>query len=73
VLIVDFKSVRPAPIKPEDVPALYLRQMATYRAALARIYPDRPVECALLWTDGPVLMPIAADLLDRHLPTRLAR
>jgi ATP-dependent helicase/nuclease subunit A len=72
VLIVDFKSVRPVPESEADVPALYLRQMATYRAALQRIYPDRPVDCALLWTDGPSLMPLSAALLDRHLPGRLA-
>jgi len=72
VLIVDFKTVRPAPAAEEEVPALYLRQLATYRAALARIYPDRPVDCALLWTDGPFLMPLSPALLDRHLPGRLA-
>ena len=37
-----------------------------------RIYPDRPVDCALLWTDGPLLMPLSPALLDRHLPGRLA-
>jgi ATP-dependent helicase/nuclease subunit A len=71
VLIVDFKTLRPAPASEDDVPALYLQQLATYRAAIARIYPDRRVDCALLWTDGPRLMPIAAALLDRHLPGRL--
>jgi ATP-dependent helicase/nuclease subunit A len=68
VLIVDYKSVRPPPDTPDSVPAPYLRQLATYRAALERVYPDRPVEAALLWTAGPRLMPIAAELLDRHLP-----
>jgi ATP-dependent helicase/nuclease subunit A len=72
VLIVDFKTVRPVPASPEAVPALYLQQLATYRAALARIYPGRPVACALLWTDGPRLMPIAPELLARHLPRMLA-
>jgi ATP-dependent helicase/nuclease subunit A len=68
VLIVDFKTVRPAPAREEDVPTLYLQQLATYRAALARIYRDRRVDCALLWTDGPLLMPITPALLDRHAP-----
>jgi ATP-dependent helicase/nuclease subunit A len=53
------------------VPPVYLRQLAAYRAALARIYPGRPVDCALLWTDGPLLMPISPGLLARHLPGRL--
>jgi ATP-dependent helicase/nuclease subunit A len=71
VLIVDFKSVRPAPAGAADVPAIYLRQLATYRAALGRIYRDRRIDCAILWTDGPRLMPIAADVLGVHLPGRL--
>ncbi|MGE5269794.1 MAG: PD-(D/E)XK nuclease family protein, partial [Thiohalocapsa sp.] len=71
VLIVDFKTVRPAPAREEEVPSLYLQQLATYRAALARIYPGRRIEGALLWTDGPRLMPISAALLDRHVPDRL--
>ena len=71
VLIVDFKTVRPAPVTEDDVPPIYLQQLATYRAALARIYPGRPIDCALLWTDGPRLMPISSELLARHLPGRL--
>jgi ATP-dependent helicase/nuclease subunit A len=68
VLIVDYKSVRPPPETPESVAAPYLRQLATYRAALRLIYPDRTVECALLWTAAPRLMPVPAALLDRHTP-----
>ncbi|MGE0257555.1 MAG: double-strand break repair helicase AddA, partial [Alphaproteobacteria bacterium] len=68
VLIVDFKTVRPVPACDADVPQLYLQQLAIYRAALARIYRDRPVECALLWTDGPLLMPIRPALLDSKSP-----
>jgi ATP-dependent helicase/nuclease subunit A len=71
VLIVDFKTIRPAPVTEDAVPPIYLQQLATYRAALARIYPGRPVDCALLWTDGPILMPISPALLARHLPGRL--
>jgi ATP-dependent helicase/nuclease subunit A len=71
VLIVDFKTVRPPPATEDDVPPIYLQQLAAYRAALTRIYPGRPVECALLWTDGPLLMPISPALLARHLPGQL--
>jgi len=42
--------------------------MAAYRAALSRIYPGAQIRCVLLWTDGPRLMPIPAELLDRRLP-----
>src|SRR5690606_26793483 len=68
VLIVDYKTNRPPPETPAGVPALYLRQMACYRAVLSRIYPGLPVSCVLLWTDGPRLMPLPAEQLDRHAP-----
>ena len=71
VLIVDYKTLRPPPATEEEVPAIYLRQLATYQAALARIYPDRPVACALLWTEGPRLMPISPARLAEHLPGNL--
>ena len=63
--------MRPPPAIEEEVPAVYLRQLATYQAALQRIYPDRPVQCALLWTDGPRLMPISPARLAGHLPGAL--
>jgi ATP-dependent helicase/nuclease subunit A len=68
VLIVDYKSNRPPPASEDGVDAAYRRQMAAYRAVLAAIYPDRRIDCALLWTDGPRLMPLSAALLDPHAP-----
>ena len=68
VKILDFKTNRPPPAQPEDVPALYLRQMAAYRALLRKIYKNQQVECVLVWTDGPRLMPLNAQLLDAHEP-----
>ena len=56
VLVVDFKTNRPAPADVDAVPAAYRRQMDTYRTLLAALYPDRQVRCALVWTDGPRLM-----------------
>ncbi len=68
VLVVDYKTNRPPPERVDDVAAAYLAQMAAYRAALARIFPDRPVRCALLWTDGPRLMALPDVLLDGFAP-----
>ena len=68
VLVIDYKTQRPPPATADAVPDIYLKQMAAYRAALREIYPDRPVRCALLWTDGPRLMPLDDGLLDRHAP-----
>ena len=68
VLIVDYKTVRPPPESEDAVAPVYLQQLASYRGALERIYPDRPVACAILWTEAPRLMPISPALLERHLP-----
>jgi len=68
ILIVDYKTLRPPPAVEEDVAPLYLRQLAIYRAALARIYPGREIRCALLWTEGPRLMPISPEILAGYLP-----
>ena len=67
VLIADYKTNRPAPRRPQDVPGGYLTQLALYRAVLSRIYPDRAVRAALVWTDVPDLMEISTEALDRAL------
>jgi ATP-dependent helicase/nuclease subunit A len=68
VLIADYKTNRAPPATLAGVPILYLRQMASYRAVLAAIHPDRPVRCALVWTSGARVMPLPPELLDRHAP-----
>ncbi len=68
VSLIDFKSQRPAPTAPEDVPSLYLKQMAAYRALLARIYPGRAIRSYLLWTDQPRLMQLSDALLRDYAP-----
>jgi ATP-dependent helicase/nuclease subunit A len=67
VLVVDYKTNRPAPARIEDADPAYILQMAAYVAVLTRLYPDRPVEAALVWTDGPDLMPVPAALMDEAL------
>jgi len=67
VLFADIKTNRPPPQRVEDVPRIYRRQLALYRALLAGIYPDRAVRGFLLWTDGPRLMEVPAALLDAAL------
>ncbi|MGH7019122.1 MAG: PD-(D/E)XK nuclease family protein, partial [Brevundimonas sp.] len=67
VLVVDFKSNRPAPDHVEDADPAYVLQMAVYTAVLKRLYPDRAVEAALVWTDGPKLMAVPQGLMDAAL------
>lgn len=64
VLVVDFKTNRPPPDSVDGIPDIYLRQLAAYSKALERIYPGRAIECALLWTDAPHLMPVPNAMLD---------
>ena len=68
MLIVDYKTMRPVPPSEDEVAPLYLRQLAIYREALARIYPGRDIRCALLWTQAPLLMPISRDKLASYAP-----
>jgi ATP-dependent helicase/nuclease subunit A len=63
VLVVDFKTNRPPPRTIEACDRVYITQMAVYAAVLAEIFPGRPVEAALLWTDGPTLMPVPEEMM----------
>ncbi|MBI3703020.1 MAG: PD-(D/E)XK nuclease family protein, partial [Rhizobiales bacterium] len=67
VLIADFKTNRPAPRRIEDVPSNYIRQLALYRAVLAKLYPDKPLRAALIWTEVPDLMELSPAVLDAAL------
>lgn len=58
IMIIDFKTNRPPPNNPEDVPQIYYNQLQAYADILKEIYPNHAIKCALLWTDGPNLMPI---------------
>jgi len=66
VTVVDFKTTRRPPADLGDVPAVALRQMAAYAAALEAIYPGREVRAALLYTHGPVLIEVPAETLAAH-------
>ena len=70
VLIVDFKTNHAPPATMAEAPAAYLRQLALYRAVLQKLYRERPVRAALLWTETPELMEISAPALDAALAFR---
>ncbi|MEM1151441.1 MAG: 3'-5' exonuclease, partial [Pseudomonadota bacterium] len=63
ILVADIKTDRPPPAKPEGVGEAYLVQMAAYQNVLEAGFPGRTVECVLVWTDGPRLMPLPRPLL----------
>jgi ATP-dependent helicase/nuclease subunit A len=71
VLVVDYKTNRPSPDQIEDADPAYLAQMAVYVAVLREVFPGRAVEAALVWTDGPKLMPVPEKVMAQAL-ARLA-
>mgnify|MGYP003393088400 CR=1 FL=1 len=64
VWIVDFKSNQSPPDAQRDIPTAYIRQLALYRMLLAKIYPDKTVYCALLWTENAKFDVLHDALLD---------
>ena len=72
VLVVDFKTNRPAPAAIEQASQAYIDQMAVYAAVLQSIFPERRIEAALVWTDGPRLMAVPENLTAKAL-ARLAQ
>jgi ATP-dependent helicase/nuclease subunit A len=73
ILIVDYKTNHAPPAAAAQAPAAYVRQLALYRAVLSKLYPQRSVRAALLWTETPELMEIPAPALDAELASALSR
>ncbi len=67
VLIVDYKTNHAPPRLAAEAPQAYVRQLALYRDVLQRLYPGRPVRCALLWTETAAMMEIPVSALDAEL------
>lgn len=67
ILAVDYKTNRQLPRSAADTPEGLLRQMGAYAHILGRIWPDRPVETAILWTRTGWLMPLDSDIVSAAL------
>jgi ATP-dependent helicase/nuclease subunit A len=63
VLIADFKTGQNRPTRF----AAYVRQLALYRAVLRKLYPDKTVRAAIVWTEAPDLMELSTAVLDEAL------
>jgi ATP-dependent helicase/nuclease subunit A len=66
VIIADFKSGAPVDAA---MPQAYVAQLALYRAALAPLYPDRPVRAFLIWLGAAEVVEIPSTKLDDALST----
>jgi ATP-dependent helicase/nuclease subunit A len=69
VLAVDFKTGSRVPAGLDMVPPSHLAQMGAYAAALARVFPGRTVRAGLLYTAGPRLIEVPADVLSAWQPS----
>lgn len=56
VLIIDYKTNRPAPKEAQDIPDLYRKQMHLYSALVGQIYPGKTIRPLLLWTQNGQIM-----------------
>jgi ATP-dependent helicase/nuclease subunit A len=67
VLVADYKTTARPPATPEEIPEVYVGQLAVYRALMAQVAPGRPVRCLLIYTAGPVVLEVPAAMLDAAL------
>jgi ATP-dependent helicase/nuclease subunit A len=69
VMVLDFKTDRPAPTDAAAAPDAYVMQLALYREVLRQIFPGKIVSCALLWTETPFLLELPDARLDAVFAT----
>jgi ATP-dependent helicase/nuclease subunit A len=58
VMVVDYKTNRPAANTLVEVPEIYIKQLSAYRQLLQKIYPNKTIETYLLWTNTCYMMKI---------------
>jgi ATP-dependent helicase/nuclease subunit A len=73
VLIADYKTDRLVPERIEDAPAHYVGQLALYRAVLMKLYPQKTVRAALIFTSGPRLVEIPVPAMESALDEVLTK
>ena len=73
VLIADYKTDRLVPARIENAPAHYVGQLALYRAVLMKLYPQKTVRAALIFTSGPRLVEIPVPAMESALDEVLTK
>ncbi len=67
VVIADFKTNRDIPKDETEISPGYVAQLAIYRAILAPLYPDKVIDCLLVYTGGPRTFHLSPERLARSL------
>lgn len=59
IMIIDFKTNRPAAKDLEQTPTAYKKQLSVYAELIGKIYPNKPIETYILWTNETRLMKVS--------------
>jgi ATP-dependent helicase/nuclease subunit A len=70
VFAADYKTGMPCPV--DDTPAAYCAQLALYRAVLSPLWPHKTLHMLLIWTEGPSVAWLPAEMLDAAFATLAA-
>ena len=73
LLLVDYKTGRNPPSDERGVPPVHVAQMALYRALVAPLFPDRVIDCALVYTENVSRFDLAGPRMDAMLARILER
>ena len=69
VIVADFKTGVPTPA----VPLAYREQLALYRRLVEPLWPGRPVRALLVWTRGPAIVELDAQVLEADADAALSQ
>jgi len=67
VLLVDYKTNRNPPRHVKDVPLSHRAQLAIYREILKPLYPTKPIECLLIYTETGTVLDLPEDVMRASL------
>ncbi|RWX74595.1 double-strand break repair helicase AddA [Neorhizobium lilium] len=67
VIILDYKTNREPPRSPDSVPLAHRAQLAIYREILNPLYPNKTIDCVLVYTETADVVILPHDLLARSL------
>lgn len=64
IVILDYKTAEEIP---DHIPATIIQQLSMYQEALNALYPNIPISSSILWTSGPELQNVPAELINTAL------
>ncbi|UJW75486.1 double-strand break repair helicase AddA [Rhizobium sp. SL42] len=67
VLLVDYKTNRNSPHHVRDVPLSHRAQLAIYSEILKPLYPTKPIECLLIYTETGTVIKLPEDVMRTSL------